>query len=265
MTATALDAERAQHADAARLAKRLAADTNGEVLFDAASRGRYATDASIYQSCRWASSCRARRPTSLPRSTSRETGTPLLPRGGGTSQCGQTTGAALVIDSSKHLRQLLSVDKDAMTAEVEPGLVLDHLNAELKPHGLWYPVDVSTSAQATLGGMAGNNSLRLPQHRLRQHGAQRARHRRLAERRQLRARSGRWRSSARRSAPIADFVRGLAETAPRRDRGALAQGAAPRRRLQPRHLRPAERAALHRTTAASTWRTCWSAPKARSR
>jgi FAD/FMN-containing dehydrogenase len=83
---------------------------------------------------------------------------PLLPRGGGTSQCGQTTGAALVIDHSKHLRRVLRVDADAMTAEVEPGLVLDHLNAALKPFGLWYPVDVSTSAQATLGGMAGNNS-----------------------------------------------------------------------------------------------------------
>ncbi|MBA2412571.1 MAG: FAD-binding protein, partial [Burkholderiaceae bacterium] len=72
--------------------------------------------------------------------------------------CGQTTGAALVIDTSKHLRRVLGVDVDARTATVEPGLVLDHLNAQLKPHGLWYPVDVSTSAQATLGGMAGNNS-----------------------------------------------------------------------------------------------------------
>ena len=83
---------------------------------------------------------------------------PVLPRGAGTSQCGQTTGAALVIDTSKYLRRILDVDVEARTAKVEPGLVLDHLNAALKPHGLWYPVDVSTSAQATLGGMAGNNS-----------------------------------------------------------------------------------------------------------
>jgi FAD/FMN-containing dehydrogenase len=82
----------------------------------------------------------------------------VLARGGGTSQCGQTTGAALVIDCSKHLRRVLHIDAAARTATVEPGLVLDHLNAALKPHGLWYPVDVSTSAQATLGGMAGNNS-----------------------------------------------------------------------------------------------------------
>ena len=63
-----------------------------------------------------------------------------------------------MIDNSKHLRRVLDVDVDARTATVKPGLVLDHLNAQLKPHGLWYPFDVFTSAQATLGGMAGNNS-----------------------------------------------------------------------------------------------------------
>src|SRR5262249_47379554 len=83
---------------------------------------------------------------------------PVLPRGGGTSQCGQTVGAALVIDHSRHLNQVLAFDKEARTVTVQPGVVLDQLNAFLRPHGLWYPVDVSTSAQATLGGMAGNNS-----------------------------------------------------------------------------------------------------------
>ena len=83
---------------------------------------------------------------------------PIVARGGGTSQCGQTVGAGLVIDHAKHVRNILSVDAESRTAVVEPGIVLDHLNAALKPHGLWYPVDVSTSAQATLGGMAGNNS-----------------------------------------------------------------------------------------------------------
>jgi len=67
-------------------------------------------------------------------------------------------GAALVIDNSKYRRAILEVDAENRTAKVEPGLVLDHLNAQLKRHGLWHPVDVSTSAQATLGGMAGNNS-----------------------------------------------------------------------------------------------------------
>jgi FAD/FMN-containing dehydrogenase/Fe-S oxidoreductase len=83
---------------------------------------------------------------------------PVLPRGAGTSQCGQTVGAALVLDNSKYLNQVIAFDKDAMTVTVQPGIVLDHLNAWLKPHGLWFPVDVSTAAQCTLGGMAGNNS-----------------------------------------------------------------------------------------------------------
>ena len=83
---------------------------------------------------------------------------PVLARGAGSSQCGQTVGAALVIDHSKHLNRIVAVDREAMTATAEPGLVLDMLNAALRPQGLWFPVDVSTSAQATLGGMAGNNS-----------------------------------------------------------------------------------------------------------
>ncbi len=141
------------------LARRLRSHTRGQVMFDAASRGRYATDASIYQIMPvgvFVPTCEEDIATAL--QIARELEVPVLPRGGGTSQCGQTTGAALVIDNSKHFRKILSVDAEAGTAEVEPGLVLDHLNARLKQHGLWYPVDVSTSAQATLGGMAGNNS-----------------------------------------------------------------------------------------------------------
>ena len=88
----------------------------------------------------------------------RDLGVPIVPRGGGTSQCGQTTGAGLVIDHSKYIRNVIQLDLVARTVEVEPGMVLDHLNAQLKAHGVWFPVDVSTSAQATLGGMAGNNS-----------------------------------------------------------------------------------------------------------
>jgi FAD/FMN-containing dehydrogenase len=131
------------------------------VLFDAASRGRYATDASIYQimpvACFVPTTPETTWPPRWPSRASLKV--PVLPRGGGTSQCGQTTGAALVIDCSKHLRRVLDGRTSSeRTATVEPGLVLDHLNAQLKPHGLWYPVDVSTSAQATLGGMAGNNS-----------------------------------------------------------------------------------------------------------
>ncbi len=141
------------------LAERLKKEVDGEVFFDAASRGRYATDASIYQIM----------PVGVvvPRNIAAariaiqiavEAGVPILPRGAGTSQCGQTVGAALVIDNSKYCHQLLAVDVANRRAVVEPGMVLDTLNAQLKQHGLWFPVDVSTSAQATIGGMAGNNS-----------------------------------------------------------------------------------------------------------
>jgi FAD/FMN-containing dehydrogenase/Fe-S oxidoreductase len=83
---------------------------------------------------------------------------PVLPRGAGSSQCGQTVGEAIVIDHSKHLTRVLAFDAAQRTVTVEPGIVLDALNDWLRPHGLWFPVDVSTSAQCTLGGMAGNNS-----------------------------------------------------------------------------------------------------------
>ena len=151
--------KRLSGAESAELARRLAKQTRGELLFDPASRGRYATDASIYQAMPigvFVPRCAEDVATAI--QVAGEMGAPLLPRGGGTSQCGQTTGTALVIDTSKHFRQVLALDPQAMTVDVEPGIVLDHLNAQLKRHGLWYPVDVSTSAQATLGGMAGNNS-----------------------------------------------------------------------------------------------------------
>jgi FAD/FMN-containing dehydrogenase/Fe-S oxidoreductase len=131
----------------------------GQVLTDTPSRGRYATDASIYQQFPVGvviPEDAADIETAL--AIAREHSIPVLPRGGGTSQCGQTTGIALVIDNSKAFRKILQIDPEKATAEVEPGLVLDHLNANLKKHGLWYPVDVSTGAQATIGGMAGNNS-----------------------------------------------------------------------------------------------------------
>ncbi|MCL4747516.1 MAG: FAD-binding protein [Burkholderiaceae bacterium] len=142
-----------------RLAQRLRRTIRGEVLFDRASRGRYATDASIYQVDPVGVVVPADEADVLAAiELARELRVPILPRGGGTSQCGQTVGEALVIDNSKHLDKVVAFDRDRATVEVQPGIVLDRLNAFLRPHGLWYPVDVSTSAQATLGGMAGNNS-----------------------------------------------------------------------------------------------------------
>jgi FAD/FMN-containing dehydrogenase/Fe-S oxidoreductase len=141
------------------LAARLKRELRGDVLFDAASRGRYSTDASIYQIEPLGVVVPQTEEDALAAlAIGLEEGVPVLARGGGTSQCGQTVGAALVIDHSKHLNGIVAFDKDARTVTVQPGVVLDQLNAYLRPHGLWYPVDVSTSAQATLGGMAGNNS-----------------------------------------------------------------------------------------------------------
>jgi len=146
-------------ADRGALAARLRRELDAEVMFDAGSRGRYSTDASIYQV----------EPIGVvvPRTEEAARGAiaiavadgiPILPRGAGSSQCGQAVGEALVIDHTKYLNRVLSIDAQAAVALVQPGIVLDALNAQLRPHGLWFPVDVSTSAQATLGGMAGNNS-----------------------------------------------------------------------------------------------------------
>ena len=143
----------------AALAARLRREIRGEVLFDAASRGRYSTDASIYQiEPVGVVVPQTEEDARIAIQIAADQGVPILARGGGTSQCGQTVGAALVIDNSKHLNRVLAFDAHGRTAVVQPGMVLDQLNAYLRPHGLWFPVDVSTSAQATLGGMAGNNS-----------------------------------------------------------------------------------------------------------
>jgi FAD/FMN-containing dehydrogenase/Fe-S oxidoreductase len=141
------------------LAERLRREIRGDVLFSRADRGRYATDASIYQ----VQPIGVVVPEEIgdvaaTLAIAREEGVPVLPRGGGTSQCGQTVNRAIVIDCSKHLRRILHVDPQARTALVEPGLVLGHLNAALRPHGLFFPVDPSTHARCTIGGMAGNNS-----------------------------------------------------------------------------------------------------------
>jgi FAD/FMN-containing dehydrogenase/Fe-S oxidoreductase len=141
------------------LEQNLRRTVKGDVLFDAASRGRYSTDASIYQVEPVGIVVpRDETDLALALDVARDAGAAILPRGAGTSQCGQTVGEALVVDFSKYMRDVVGFDKNRAEATVQPGVVLDQLNAWLKPHGLWYPVDVSTSAQCTLGGMAGNNS-----------------------------------------------------------------------------------------------------------
>jgi FAD/FMN-containing dehydrogenase/Fe-S oxidoreductase len=141
------------------LQARLQREMKGDVMFDRASRGRYATDASIYQIMPLGVVVpKDQADLRLALQIAADAHASVLARGAGTSQCGQTVGEALVIDTTKWLNNIVHFDKDARTVTVEPGVVLDHLNAWLKPHGLWFPVDVSTSAQCTIGGMAGNNS-----------------------------------------------------------------------------------------------------------
>jgi FAD/FMN-containing dehydrogenase/Fe-S oxidoreductase len=134
-------------------------EVSGDVRFDRLSRALYATDASVYQI----------EPLGvvLPRShddveavvaIAARHGVPITARGGGTSQAGQSIGAGLVLDTSKYLNRIRHVDVDARTARVEPGVVLDDLNAQLAPHGLRFAPDVSSSSRATLGGMMANNS-----------------------------------------------------------------------------------------------------------
>ena len=142
-----------------RLATRLRAEIEGEVLFDSFSRGRYATDASIYQ-IEPVGVVVPRRQSDVQAAVAiaREEGVSVLARGGGTSQSGQTVGRSLVIDFTKHLNRVVATDFHARTAIVEPGIAMDDLNRQIKASGLWFPVDVSTSSRATIGGMTGNNS-----------------------------------------------------------------------------------------------------------
>ena len=141
------------------LERKLKAELTGDVMFDRFSRGRYATDASHYQMMPLGvvtprTVAEAERALAL----AREEGVSVLPRGGGTSQAGQTVNESLVIDCSKHLTQIYELDIGERRCAVEPGIVLDDLNRKLKPYGLWFPVDVSTASRATIGGMTANNS-----------------------------------------------------------------------------------------------------------
>src|SRR5215467_1322101 len=141
------------------LERRLKAEISGEVRFDPFTRGRYATDASHYQMMPVGvvmprSVAEAERAIALARAEK----VTVLARGGGTSQSGQTVNHSLVVDCSKYLNRILDLDVVGRRCVVEPGIVLDDLNRRLRPHGLWFPVDISTASRATIGGMAGNNS-----------------------------------------------------------------------------------------------------------
>jgi len=131
----------------------------GGVRFDAASRLLYSTDASMYQvepigvvTPRDADDVRAAV------DVARSHRVALLPRGGGTSLTGQTVNHALVLDFTQHMNEVLEVNTEELWARVQPGLVQDELNHHVRPMGLLFGPDTSTSNRATLGGMMGNNS-----------------------------------------------------------------------------------------------------------
>src|SRR4051812_23936922 len=141
------------------LEEQLTRQITGDVLFDRFNRGRYATDASFYQIMPAGVVVpRTMEEALRALAIARDGGRIVTPRGGGTSQCGQTVNDGVVIDVSKYLNRMLSLDVENRACVVEPGIVLDDLNRQLKKHGLWFPVDVSTASRATIGGMAGNNS-----------------------------------------------------------------------------------------------------------
>ncbi|MGE0138459.1 MAG: FAD-binding oxidoreductase, partial [Ilumatobacteraceae bacterium] len=164
LTSVAVDAPRRvapspQQIDVAALEHDLRVAVDGEVRFDAGSRGAYSTDASNYREVPIG--------VVVPRTIDAAVeavavcgrhGAPLLSRGGGTSLAGQCTNTAVVLDWSKYCNRLTSVDADARTCVVEPGIVLDHLNAQLADTGLEFGPRPATHSHCTIGGMIGNNS-----------------------------------------------------------------------------------------------------------
>ncbi len=158
-TTTPVPHANARLVDAAALQRELESQIEGEVRFDAVSRALYSTDASVYQI----------HPLGVVVAKSREDlirivriatrfRCPITLRGGGTAQAGQSIGAGLQVDTSKYYNHILELNVEERWARVQPGIVLDELNAALRPHGLRFAPDVSTASRASIGGMMANNS-----------------------------------------------------------------------------------------------------------
>ncbi len=142
-----------------QLISELRAHIRGDVRFDPISRALYATDASIYQiEPLGVVLPRDEQDVAATLRLARKHGVAVLPRGGGTSLAGQTVGRAIQLDFTRHMNKLLEVNAAEGWAWVEPGLVLDELNALLVTHDRKFAPDVSPSNRATIGGMIGNNS-----------------------------------------------------------------------------------------------------------
>jgi FAD/FMN-containing dehydrogenase/Fe-S oxidoreductase len=131
----------------------------GEVRFDRVSRALYSTDASVYQiEPLGVVVPRTREDVIAAVRIAARHGISITARGGGTSQAGQAIGTGLQIDTSKYLNRVVEVNAAERWAWIEPGVVLDELNAQLKPHGVRFAPDISTASRATVGGMIANNS-----------------------------------------------------------------------------------------------------------
>src|SRR5207247_1482946 len=141
------------------LPRELEARIEGEVRFDKISRALYSTDASVYQiEPLGVVVAKTREDILRALEICRRHRCPLTMRGGGTSQGGQAIGHGLQIDTSKYYSHVLEINAEERWARVEPGLVLDELNAQLAPLGLRFAPDISTASRATIGGMMANNS-----------------------------------------------------------------------------------------------------------
>ena len=139
--------------------RKLSQALEGEVRFDAFTRGRYATDASIYQIVpQGVAFPKSEADIAAALTIAAEHGVPVIARGGGTSQNGQPIGDALILDMSRHFNAIRDYDPQQRTISVAPGLVLEALNTRLRKDGLFFPVEPSTASRCTIGGMAGNNS-----------------------------------------------------------------------------------------------------------
>lgn len=142
-----------------RLAKRLSSEIQGEAHFDALARARYSTDASIYKIMPLGVVIpKTEADVTAIAAIAAEERVPLVARGGGTSTAGQTVSEGLVVDFSKYLRAMTFYDLRSMTCVVQPGMTLNALNIELAKLGVWFPVDIWSGSQATIGGMCGNNA-----------------------------------------------------------------------------------------------------------
>ncbi|HWM36640.1 MAG TPA: FAD-binding and (Fe-S)-binding domain-containing protein, partial [Streptomyces sp.] len=158
-TQTAAQADAAAQTHARDVERALRAAVGGEVEFDTGSRALVTMDASNYR--------RVPLGVVAPRDADdvaavlavcREQGVPVVARGAGTSIAGQATGTGVVLDFTRHMDRIESVDPETRTALVQPGVILDRLRDAAAPHGLTFGPDPSTHSRCTLGGMIGNNS-----------------------------------------------------------------------------------------------------------